>query len=118
MANESTKGNPMATTSVTLRLDRGLKEQADELFSSLGLSFTSAVNIFIKKALRTQSIPFEVSLGEDANDRAIREALEDLLASDRARLRTGSVNEGTPHSYDAITSLDEANQFIDALRRQ
>jgi antitoxin component of RelBE/YafQ-DinJ toxin-antitoxin module len=32
----------MEATNVTLRIDKGLKEQADELFGELGLTFTAA----------------------------------------------------------------------------
>lgn len=50
----------MANTNVTIRVDADLKKQADELFDDLGMSFTTAINIFIKQAIREQRIPFEV----------------------------------------------------------
>lgn len=51
----------MANTNVTIRIDADLKKQADELFDDLGMSFTTAINIFVKQAIREQRIPFEVS---------------------------------------------------------
>ena len=51
----------MANTNVTIRVDTNLKKQADELFDDLGMSFTTAINIFIKQAVREQRIPFEVT---------------------------------------------------------
>ena len=51
----------MANTNVTIRVDADLKKQADELFDDLGMSFTTAINIFIKQAVREQRIPFEVA---------------------------------------------------------
>ena len=50
----------MANINVTIRIDKKLKTQADELFRDLGLSFSSAITMFAKQAVREQRIPFEV----------------------------------------------------------
>lgn len=50
----------MANINVTIRIDKKLKTQADELFRDLGLSFSSAITMFVKQAVREQRIPFEV----------------------------------------------------------
>ena len=49
------------TTNVSIRMDVGLKQQAEELFSDLGISMTAAMTMFIRQAVRSQGIPFEVS---------------------------------------------------------
>ena len=46
----------MATTNVTIRMDEGLKKQAEELFSDLGLNMTTAFVAFAKQAVREQRI--------------------------------------------------------------
>lgn len=51
----------MPSTIISIRMDSNLKKQADELFNELGLSFSSAINIFIKQSIREQKIPFEIS---------------------------------------------------------
>lgn len=51
----------MANTNVTIRIDEDLKKQADALFDDLGMSFTTAVNIFVKQAVRENRIPFEIT---------------------------------------------------------
>ena len=51
----------MATTNVTIRMDEELKKQAEELFSDLGLSMTTAFIAFTKQAVREQRIPFIIS---------------------------------------------------------
>ena len=51
----------MSTTNVTIRMDDQLKKQAEELFSDLGLSMTSALIAFTKQAVREQRIPFILS---------------------------------------------------------
>jgi DNA-damage-inducible protein J len=45
---------------VTIRLDREIKESADKLFDDLGMSLSTAVNIFVRQALRQGSIPFDI----------------------------------------------------------
>lgn len=51
-----------------IRVDDKLKEEATELFDSLGLDMTTAVRMFLTQAVITKSIPFEikkVSISED-----------------------------------------------------
>ena len=52
----------MATTNVTIRMDKELKTQADALFSSLGLSMSTAMGVFCKQAVRLGKIPFELAV--------------------------------------------------------
>ena len=51
----------MSTTNITIRMDEQLKKQAEELFSDLGLSMTTAFIAFTKQAVREQRIPFNLS---------------------------------------------------------
>ncbi|MBN2285495.1 MAG: type II toxin-antitoxin system RelB/DinJ family antitoxin [Tissierellales bacterium] len=51
----------MANTNITIRMDEELKRQAEDLFSDLGLSMTSAIIAFTKQAVREQRIPFIIS---------------------------------------------------------
>ncbi|WEV65597.1 MULTISPECIES: type II toxin-antitoxin system RelB/DinJ family antitoxin [unclassified Bifidobacterium] len=46
---------------VQLRMDSGLKEKGERLFRSMGLDFSSAVNMFVAQAVREQRIPFQPS---------------------------------------------------------
>lgn len=50
------------TTNLTIRMDKELKEQAEQLFSELGMNMTTAFNIFLRQAVRQGKIPFEISL--------------------------------------------------------
>lgn len=50
----------MAQVSMTVRLDSELKKQFTELCNELGMSVNTAINIFVKAALRNHGIPFEV----------------------------------------------------------
>lgn len=49
-----------ATTNINVRVDTGLKEKADQLFSDLGMNMTTAITIFLKTAVSYEGLPFEV----------------------------------------------------------
>ena len=46
---------------VTVRVDKELKENADSLFERLGLNMSVAFNMFLRKAVNEDAIPFPVS---------------------------------------------------------
>jgi DNA-damage-inducible protein J len=50
------------TTNVSFRIDTDIKNQADKLFSQLGLNMTTAFNIFLRQSIREGSIPFSVTI--------------------------------------------------------
>lgn len=51
----------MAQTTISIRMDNQLKSQFEEFCSAVGMSMTTAFNIFAKTAVREQKIPFEIS---------------------------------------------------------
>jgi len=44
-----------------VRMERSLKEEAEEVFAAMGLDTTTAVRIFFTKVARTRSIPFQLT---------------------------------------------------------
>lgn len=48
-------------TSVSFRIDSQLKNDADSLFQSLGMTMTTAFNIFLRQCVREKGIPFAVT---------------------------------------------------------
>jgi len=46
---------------VTVRVDKDLKERADSLFERLGMNMTTALNVFLRKAVDENAIPFPIS---------------------------------------------------------
>lgn len=52
------------TPTTTMRLDPELKDEAMEIFGSLGLSMTSAVTIFLKAVVREQGLPFDMKMNQ------------------------------------------------------
>ncbi|MDD5924776.1 type II toxin-antitoxin system RelB/DinJ family antitoxin [Ellagibacter isourolithinifaciens] len=51
----------MDSVNVTIRVEREVRDAANELFDELGVNITQAVNMFLKQAIRERRIPFEVT---------------------------------------------------------
>lgn len=84
----------MSTSLINIRLDASLKQEAEELFSTLGLNMTSAINMFLRQAVRDQAIPFRVCKYPQPNATtlaAMREA--ERLAHDPNAKMFSSVEE-------------------------
>lgn len=50
----------MATVSTNIKIDPVLKQEAQALFESFGLNLSTAVNMFLRQAVREQAIPFRI----------------------------------------------------------
>lgn len=55
----------MPKTSMSIRLDSEVKEQAQQVFNHLGMDMTTAINIFLRQAIQYQGLPFDVRLDEN-----------------------------------------------------
>ena len=45
---------------VNVRIDADIKRNAERVFANLGVSASTAINMFYKQVIRTNSIPFEL----------------------------------------------------------
>ncbi len=61
----------MAGTNVNIRMDTDLKRQFEAFCVDMGMTMTTAFNIFAKKAVREYRIPFEIG-GESPNAEAFQ----------------------------------------------
>lgn len=52
----------MSATTINIRVDSDVKNNAKEIFAELGMDLTTAVNIFLKQSIRDHGIPFELKL--------------------------------------------------------
>ena len=80
----------MAQTNLNVRVDEDIKQQAEGLFADLGLNMTTAINVFLRQAIRRNGLPFEIAaddgLPKDFDRPRLRRAI--------AQLKTG---KGKPH---------------------
>lgn len=72
----------MAQTNINIRMDEELKKQFDKFCSDIGMTMTTAICVFAKKAVREQRIPFEITAEDpfysDKNIERLTKAIADL----------------------------------------
>ena len=83
----------MATTNLNIRIEKAIKDQAENIFNELGINMTTAVNMFLRTAIREHGIPFELKLDvpNDSTVAAIEEGRK--LMADQAAPRYSSMEE-------------------------
>ena len=52
----------MSKTNLNISTDKAIKDHAEEIFNELGMNMTTAVNMFLRTAIREHGIPFELKL--------------------------------------------------------
>ena len=75
------------TTNLSIRIDRELKNEADQVFNSLGMNLTTAITVFVKQVVRQKKIPFEIALNDGIS-------LQDAMAASE-RIWQNSIQVGT-----------------------
>jgi DNA-damage-inducible protein J len=96
----------MATSLLQVRVEDSLKNDAAEVFEQLGIDTSTAVRMFLKRAVMENGIPFKMTLPKEPY-RAER--------GYRAMVELGDSAEKNGLSD---MSLDEINAEIDASRQE
>ena len=83
----------MSTTNLNIRIDKSIKNQAEEIFNELGLNKTTAVNMLLRTTIREHGIPFELKL--DIPNKTTIEAIEEgkKMMSDPTTPKYSSIDE-------------------------
>lgn len=53
-----------STTKINIRVDEELKRQAEEMFAELGINMSTAMNMFLRQAVRHGGIPFDLRVSK------------------------------------------------------
>lgn len=85
----------MAKVSTNISIDAEIKAQAQELFADFGMDLSTAINIFLRQAVRENAIPFAIS--RDVPNAVTQDAIE---AAERG--------EETFGPFDSVCALMEA----------
>ncbi len=96
----------MTAVSTNIKIDPTLKQESQLLFERLGLNLSTAVNIFLRQAVREQAIPFRV--GQPAPN------AETLQAIEAARKGIG-LSRGFASVEELMEDLDADDQVSDRL---
>ena len=95
----------MATINYTLRIDETDKQKAEQVFKTLGMTFSTGINIYIKTVGRQQGIPFALTVGDIASATTLMDAFK--------ALREESAQNGTSEM-----TMEEIDAEIAAYRRE
>jgi addiction module RelB/DinJ family antitoxin len=85
-------------TSVNIKMDEEVRDQAKSLFAKMGLDMTTAVNMFLITSIREKGIPFQVTSVSQSDDET---RYEEFFAK---KLRAAEEQEraGQMRSFDAF----------------
>jgi addiction module RelB/DinJ family antitoxin len=100
------KARIMAQSDLTISLDNQIKTKFESLCEQLGMSVNTAINVFMKAAVRHGGIPFPLEINVD--DPVKRRA----IAAFRQARRIAESNPGPE------MTLEEINEEIRAARRE
>lgn len=82
-----------ATTNFCVRMDSELKKQCESLYGELGITLTSAINVFLRQSLRVGGFPFDVRLEQPKKSKAPTLTDAERQARDSFAKRCSSVEE-------------------------
>ena len=73
----------MVPVATSIKVDPVVKAESQALFERLGLSWSTAINLFLRQAIREQAIPFRVGepMYNEETLRTIREARQGINLS-------------------------------------
>ena len=66
------------TTNFSVRMDSEVKKQCEALYNDLGMTLTTAINVFLRQSLRVGGLPFELR-----QERPNKETIAAMLEAER-----------------------------------
>lgn len=76
------RGDIMATTNFSVRLDSDLKKRSEAIYRELGINLTTAINVFLRKSLTAGGFPFDVRIDEPNKETMLALLEADKLSKD------------------------------------
>ena len=106
-------------SSLNVKIDRDVKKQADSVANAMGMTLSTAINIFVRQMVNERAIPFRIQLDDG---KAQRNA-EYLVGLDTAlkNIANGKVISFTMDELEAMENMTptEAQAFVaEAQERQ
>ena len=96
----------MATSLLQVRVDDSLKGEAARVFENLGIDTSTAVRMFLKRAVMDNGIPFRMTLPKEP------------YQADRGFRAMQEISEMSKNNGASEMSLDEINAEIEASRAE
>ena len=76
----------MGTTNLNIRTDREIKKAAEEIFESLGLNMSTAINIFLRSVVREKGFPFDIKLNVPNEETKATRVMHSDITDETARI--------------------------------
>ena len=96
----------MATSLLQVRVEDSLKDQAAVVFENLGIDTSTAVRMFLKRAVMENGIPFKMTLPKTP------------YSAERGYRAMVEMSESAEKNGLSDMTLDEINAEIDASRKE
>ena len=96
----------MGTSLLQVRVDDSLKDEAARVFENLGIDTSTAVRMFLKRAVMDNGIPFRMTLPKEP------------YQADRGFRAMQEISEMSKNNGASEMSLDEINAEIEASRAE
>ena len=93
----------MSTANINVRTDATLKAQAQQIFESIGLDLSTAVNLFLKQTVRVNNLPFVVGV-------PVGHTSENVTNRRESQYGVWKGKYSLPENFDA--PLDDFKEYI------
>ena len=90
---------PSLTSPINVMVDSKTKEDANRILKDLGLSMSTAINLFLKQVIKNDGLPFEVK-----NRKPSKELIEALKEADDIIKN--------PDKYKGYTNMEELKESL------
>ena len=98
------------TSQINVVVDTKTKNDAVQIFDELGLSMSTAINIFLKQVINHEGLPFEIKTKQQfikENEITDEEIIEKLMEAERIMANGGKM-------YTSEEVFDNARKIIDS----
>jgi DNA-damage-inducible protein J len=85
------------TSNYTYRMDSELRAQSEALFGALGMNLGTAINVFLRKAVRVGGFPFDVTL-----DTPNKETVAAMLEAERIAKDTKTKKYNVSEAFEEL----------------
>ena len=93
----------MATANINVRTDAAVKTQAQQIFESIGLDLSTAVNLFLKQTVKVNNLPFVVGVSHTHPEK-------NVIAKRASRYGVWKDKYSLPEGFD--DPLDDFKEYM------
>ena len=91
------------TSAININVDSNVKKEATELFNSLGLNMSTAINLFLRKSINEGGIPFEIKNPKPT--RKLKMALKEAK-----KIENGEIKSKGYHNVEEL--FEDLNNWV------